>query len=437
MRNPVVGVLLLASSASFSSDPAVAQDTELARTFSTIIVTGNSRFRDGDILATADLRPGEAYTEADIVAAVEALEFTGEFEKVRIFSSGEVLTIAVDEEPEYTGNLSFGLGADSDIGVFGTARLSLENVLGGKDLTAQTTVAKEVVTFSSQISADDFWPGTRSGGIRLNFADYDYEDTLFDFRTSSIQPFVNFGSEGGVTGEFRFTALWTDISAVDADASAIIQSEAGDRFVAGPGLGLSWGGGPESSWRLGLTLDVFGGDSEFADAAVTYSNDIPFFGPTSLRTRGRVGTVRSFGDSTTTAVDRKTLGGSAMRGFARGGISPVDFCAGCGGGGEDIVTRLGGERYAVLQNDLRIHAFDDSLPFTPSLYFDVGTVWGLESDTAPSGIVDDDIAWRSSAGIAVTADTGIGSFSASIALTTNSEVNDDTEEFSLSFTTEF
>ena len=66
-----------------SGGSLAAQTDDAARVFRSIEVTGNDRFRDRDVLATADLRPGEPYTEADIVAAVEALEFTGEFRSVR------------------------------------------------------------------------------------------------------------------------------------------------------------------------------------------------------------------------------------------------------------------------------------------------------------------------------------------------------------------
>lgn len=436
MKTGILGGATLA--AILIATAAMPQELTGERVFSTINVTGNERFRDGDVLATSGLRAGEPYTEAEIVSAVEALEFTGEFRNVRIFSSGPNLTIDVEEEPDYSGDLTFGIGADSDIGIFGSVGLALDNVLGGKTFSSDLTFSKEVVIASAALTGDTFWPGENAGGVRLEYADFDYDNTLFDFQTASLQPFVSFGQNtDGFAGEFRVTGLWTDISSVDPDASAIIQGEEGNRFVAGPGVALNWQGTQGTPWSFGASIDVYGGDAEFGEATLAFATHIPVADWSSLRMRARLGAVTGFGSEGVTAADRLTLGGTSMRGFARGGITPVDFCAGCGGGGEDITTSLGGERYAVLQNDLLLPIFSDTLPFTPGLYFDVGKVWNVGSETAPSGVLFDDGKWRSSAGVAITAETPLGDFSASYALTTNAEDFDDTERFTLSFISQF
>jgi len=96
-------------------------------------------------------------------------------------------TTNVDEEEDYTGNLTFGLGADSDIGIFGTVGLALENVLGGKSVSADLTYAEQVAIGRASISSDQFWLGERAGGVRLEYAKYDYDNTLFDFETATIR----------------------------------------------------------------------------------------------------------------------------------------------------------------------------------------------------------------------------------------------------------
>ena len=158
---------------------------------------------------------------------------------------------------------------------------------------------------------------------------------------------------------------------------------------------------------------------------------------TKLRSSGRIGAISGLSDGTSTVADRRTLGGSSMRGFARGGLTPVDFCVGCGAGGEDVITDLGGERYTVLQNDLLFTGLAERLPFTPGLYFDIGSVWDVNSPTAPSGTLFDNQVWRTSFGLALTAETPLGDFSASYAIETDAEDFDDTEKFGLSFSTRF
>jgi len=422
-----------------SNGSLVAQATDdLVRVFQTIEVTGNDRFRDQDILATADLRPGEPYTEDDILAAVEALEFTGEFRSIRIFSQGDVLTIAVDEEPEFSGALTFGLGYDTDNGAFGTVGVELADIWGGLDLDAGLRLSEQVILGTVDLSGDAFWPGDRSGGVRGGFALFDYDDTLFDFRTGNISPYVTFGnSDTGFDGEVRITALWTDISSVDPDASPIVQAEAGDRFVAGPGVSLRWQDTEQARWAVGVNVDVYGGDTQFVDASLGFTLNIPLMASTKLRSSGRIGAITGLSDGTTTVADRRTLGGASMRGFARGGLTPVDFCAGCGAGGEDVITDLGGERYAVLQNDLLFTGLAERLPFTPGLYFDIGSVWDVDSPTAPAGTLFDEQVWRTSFGLALTSETPLGNFSASYAIETDAEDFDDTERFGLAFSTRF
>ncbi|MEM7472278.1 MAG: BamA/TamA family outer membrane protein [Pseudomonadota bacterium] len=439
MKTGILGGMSFAAVAFLATATFSQQALEAGeRVFTSIEVTGNKRFRDGDVLATADLRPGEPYTEEDIAAAIEALEFTGEFRDIRIFSQGDTLTIAVIEEADYSGNLTFGIGADSDIGLFGTAGVELENVLGGNAFSFDLTFSKEVVIARSALTGDSFWPGDLGGGVRLEYADYDYDDTLFNFQTGLIQPFVTFGENTeNFQGEVRLNALWTDISSVDPDASAIIQAEAGDRFVAGPGVALKWTGAGAMPWTIGASVDIYGGDADFAKASLAFSTRFPVTDWSVLRLRASLGAVEGLGSSQTTAVDRLTLGGTSLRGFARGGVTPVDFCAGCGAGGANVTTSLGGERYVALQTDLLLPVFGSNLPFTPGLYFDVGKVWSVGRDTAPSGVLLDDGSWRSSAGIAVTAETQLGDFSASYALETQSEDFDDTERFTLSFISKF
>ena len=421
------------------SNPTLAQDVlDDGRVFTTIEVTGNKRFRDGDVLATADLQPGVPYTRDDIVDAVEALEFTGEFRNVRIFSQGDVLTIVVEEEPEFSGALTFGLGYDTDIGFFGTVGVQLADILDRRNLRFQLTGSEEVIRGDADFFGDAFWPGDRAGGIRANFASFDYDDTLFDFETGSISPYLTFGgADARLSGELRVTALWTDISSVDPSASAIIQSEAGSRFVAGPGVSLNWSDPASDLWSIGASVDAYGGDTDFVDASLGFELNLPIAGETRLRSSGRIGVVTGIGDDTITVADRRTLGGSSMRGFARGGLTPVDFCAGCGVGGTDVITELGGERYAVLQNDLMFRSLSDAFPLTPSVFFDIGTVWDVGSPTAPSGVLIDDQRWRTSVGLALTAETQLGDFSASYAIDTDAETFDDTQRFGLTFSAQF
>ena len=166
-----------------------AAGADVPRAFSQIIVNGNARFSDQDVLATANLRPGEIYYADDLRAAIEALEFTGEFDFIRIRSEGPRLIVTVDETPSYEGLLTFGLGYDSDTGVFGGAVLSLENALGlGADVLGEIIVAQEVQTARLRVFDNDALSETTGVGVRLFYGAYEYDNTLFDYERMSIAP---------------------------------------------------------------------------------------------------------------------------------------------------------------------------------------------------------------------------------------------------------
>ncbi|MEL6644182.1 MAG: BamA/TamA family outer membrane protein [Pseudomonadota bacterium] len=438
--NHKIWVLALWVALVLPPDYAFAQNAPEPRVFEEIEVVGNRRFRDGDVLATAELRPGEEYSEADLVAAVEALEFTGEFRNVRIFSDGPVLTISVEEEPAFSGNLTFGLGYETGTGVFGSVGLRLDDALGnGSEVRARLTLAEEFTEANASVANDAFWGEGRAGGVRVAFADYDYDDTLFDYRTLSLSPYLSFGQEGGLRGELRLTALQSEVSDIDPAASPIIAAEAGDRFVAGPGVSLIFGSAPggDRGWALRLEQDVFGGDANLSRTGLRFTGQVPFVGRTRLRTDVELGAVAGLGGSETIAADRFTLGGGSMRGFARGGISPRDICAGCGAGGADIATDLGGEYLAVARTELVVPIWEDRPQFEPFLFADVGTVWKVDRSTAPSGVLEDGRDWRSAAGLGLSIATPLGRFQISYAAHIDGEAFDEEAEVNLSFATDF
>lgn len=126
------------------------------------------------------------------------------------------------------------------------------------------------------------------------------------------------------------------------------------------------------------------------------------------------------------ATDRFTLGGSAMRGFERGGISVRDVAA-------DTATSLGGERYAVVRTDLVLPVLQDREGLDTFIFADVGNVWGLNDTSAADGIANTDGKWRSSAGFGFSLSTDMGRFEAHFAIETDDQAPDLTQEFGLAF----
>ena len=418
------------------------------RLFSAIQVEGNKRFRDGDIIATSGLETGTVLGQDDLLTAVEALEYTGEFENVVISSAGSTLIITVEEAPEYSGGLTFGLGYDSDTGVFGAAGLALDNAFGkNTELRGNLVVAQEAQTLRFQIRSENFWSDDLRGGVRLAYENYEFKNTVYDYTLAKIEPYVVFDLNQRAALELRYTLASKDISNVAATASPIITAEAGRKTSSGIGFSLATSSsllGSEGSvldnWSVRLDQDFtgLGGDTDLSQTKLTFSarKSLSSTG-FAIRANLELGAVTGLSGDKPRASERFTLGGSSLRGFARGTVSPRDVCVGCAAGGGDQVTELGGDYFAVLRTDVLMPIFKDRENVETFAFFDIGSVWGVDTATAPAGTLNTGRNFRSSTGIGMSIDTQLGKFEAYVALAEKAQRYDELQAFGLTFRSEF
>ncbi|MEM7487649.1 MAG: BamA/TamA family outer membrane protein, partial [Pseudomonadota bacterium] len=426
LRWAVIWAVLLAGAASAQPTPRVIE---------AIDVVGNERFSKADAIATSGLRPGDMVGEDELLAAVEALEFTGEFRSVRITTEGARLRIAVEEEPTFSGGLSFGGGFDTEDGVLGFGSLTLRDALiEGSVLTSRIAVAEEF----RRASADVAYPlpvGPTDGiGLRLSLAQIDEDDASFEFDRYEITPYATFELGERSQLELRYTFSETDIGDLAADVSPILAAEIGAETSSGFGLTFRTAGeaGPVA-WRFRLDQDFtgVGGDTALSttEASLSARADL---GQTGFALRGKLagGLVEGLGGDDPRASDRFALGGASLRGFEGGTVSPRDVTA-------TSSTILGGDRFAALQTELLVPVFR-KWPIVETFVFgDIGSVWGLDTDAEAAGSLDTSFVSRRSAGVGASVDTALGRFEAYYAIGVDAIAEDDEERFGLTFRTRF
>lgn len=429
------------------SQDALPQSPD-ARVFDAILVEGNDRFRDGDVLATSGLEIGAPIGRDDLVAAVEALDYTAEFEDVRIRSEGKTLIISVEEVAEYSGGLTFGAGYDSDTGIFGSAGFSLDNAFGfNSQIRADAFVAEEVQTLRFVVQSSNFWSEGVRGGVRLDYANFDYDDTTYNYESVSIEPFVVFDLNSKAALELRYTLSSDDISNVENDASPIIQAEAGSETSSGVGFSIATGSsffdGDQDfldawSFRFDQDFTGLGGDTRLSRTKVAlFARKNLSASGFALRSRVELGAVVGRSGEDARASDRFTLGGASLRGFERGAITPRDVCEGCAADGSDQVTNLGGNYYAVARTDLLVPIFKSRPSIETFAFVDFGTVWNVDTDVSAAGTLSGGGSTRSSAGIGASFDTEVGKFEAYVALATDGQDRDEEQNFGLTFRSDF
>lgn len=408
------------------------------RVFDTIDVRNNSRFRDGDILSTAGIAPGQRLSQADLETAVQALDHTGEFDSIDITSNGRTLIITVDEAPAHSGELSFGLGYTSADGLFGLAQLRLTDLMQGNGaIYGRALVAAETTQVSAAFERTNLVRQGLTGGLRFSYEDYRYSDVLYHYSLTEVEPYLRW-SLGAADVELRLTHQRDSIHTIDPTASPILQADAGKRRDLGAGLSLI--AGASDRWSLRLDQDVLGLDGgAIATTRLTANARTPLGrSGFALRSSFEAGHTWGLGDGTPRVSDRFSLGGNQLRGFARGTVGPRDVCTGCGAGGADVVTPLGGTSYAVLRTDLILPLSTERLPNLETFAFvDIGSSWSVDTDIAPAGTLDDDRHWRRSTGLGASLDLTIGRLEAYVALDSQGEALDETEIFGLTFRSSF
>ena len=439
---------LAAASSGASIVPAAGTAAPAARVFNTITVTGNSRFSARDVIATSGLQAGTVMGQQDLQAAVDALQYTAEFERVVITSAGDTLNIEVEETAGYSGGLTFGAGYDTDRGLFGAAGITLDGALGaGTTASLNLSYSEPVQTLRFDLRSPQFWPGEIAGGLRGGYENFQYSDVTYNFSRASIEPYLALDLGGTAALELRYTLSMADIYNVDAGASPIIAAEAGREVSSGIGFSLGSssakfgsGAGVFDRWSVRFDQDItgLGGDTKTSTSQLTLSARAPIAqSGFALRTRIEAGAVVGFGGDAPRASDRFSLGGSRLRGFARGAVAPIDVCAGCGAGGADQNTVLGGNTFVAARTDLLVPLFRDRPEIETFVFFDIGSAWGLDTGTAPAGTLHDGLSWRSSAGLGVSFDTPLGSFEAFYAPYADGLGTDAKQEFGLTLRADF
>ncbi|MEL6532965.1 MAG: BamA/TamA family outer membrane protein [Pseudomonadota bacterium] len=434
---------ILIAALAFAAGPAVTQTATQtgaapeARLFNSVAIEGNRRFDDRDILATAGLNLAQPLTEADLSAAVEALYFTGEFEHVRIHSQSDTLFIVVEEEAAFRGGLTFGLGFDSDAGVIGSAGLRLQDIIApGVELSAGLEVAEEFQRLRFDFAHPDLFGDGFGAGLRLSGLNADPDDRLFAYREFEATPYLSYRFSPAVTGELRAIYRSSDIRDVAATASPIIAADEGRAVQTGLGIALAAAGQSSPggfAWQASFEHDVtgFGGDYGLQVTRLRLGGDAPL-GQAGFRLRSTLdaGHLEGRGGDVSRLTDRFVLGGASLRGFEGASIAPRDVTAG-------DAQVLGGTDFAALRTDFVVPVFRRATQFETFVFFDVGAVWGLDSNVAPAGVVDADRYWRSSAGLGLSLDTDFGRFEAYYALTEDAEATDETRAFGLTIRSQF
>lgn len=408
-----------------------------------IDIEGNATTLDRVVRRQFDLVEGDPFDPREIRQAAERIRALQFFENVDVNSrtgtSNDQVIVDVDLEEAPTGTLGFSVNYSSDVGTGLAVQFNERNWRG----RGQTVGLSFDTTSGSRSLAFNF--------IEPAYLRRDLELSLSVFSNSTDQQNASYNtSEIGVSGALEFPIseygrlrpsvriAQEELTNVPAASSEILKREAGSFDASAIGLGYIFdtrgvGLDPTSGvlLRANAELGGLGEDQYVRTTALVQGETTALREEVSLRAAFEIGSLNML-DGNSRVTDRFFLGSRQMRGFDAGGIGPRDLNA----GNRDA---LGGNQFAVARFEA---GFPLGLPaeygLSGGLFYDIGTLWGLDDVVGTGGnLVDDDSYVRSTVGFSIFWETQIGPLRFNFSRPVANESYDRTRSFDLAVEARF
>lgn len=383
-----------------------------------IDVEGNTTTLDRVIRHQFHIVEGDSFNPREIRESAERIRVLGFFETAEVNaregSSPDQVVVDVDVVEKPTGSLKFGGTYSADYGIGVVIDFAEKNFLGrGQYLSLAVSTSSELSDSSFTFIEPAFLGRDLSAGIVLRYVERDPDDARWttnvgEFRPSLVFPVSEYGRM-----QVRYTGKNNKMN-VDPSLSipgSLIDAEAARDDVWQSSIGYSYTYDTRNvglDTTRGVLLEFnqdfggLGGDYEFiASTAKVVGEMTVLQEEVSLSATFEGGALYS-PNKDSRVTDRYFLSSKQMRGFEPLGIGPREYQA---GGVQD--DALGGNYFAVARFEAKFPlGLPEEYGLNAGLFYDVGTVWGLDQSSA--NVLYDDLSWRHVIGIAFFWDTPIG-----------------------------
>lgn len=405
-----------------------------------INVTGNVRTLDKVIRREFRIAEGDPFNASKIKRSRERVQNLGFFDKVDITnqpgSAPDKTDIDVKVSEHSTGELNFGAGFSTTDGALGNVNIRERNLLGkGQDLRLgyqQSTVGSQVnLGFTEPYFMDkDFSAG------------FDLYNTTRDLADESSYSSSSHG--GTLRGSYslseylRHTLYYsleeTEVSDVQADASAFVRDQVGRNLVSLVGHSLLYDKrdssiDPKEGYFIQGSQEFagVGGDSKYVKHEVKSGYFYPVYKREAiLSIKAKGGTISGYGGRDVRINERFFIGGTVIRGFDNAGIGPRD---------RRTLDALGGNNYYAGTTELMFPlGLPEELDFKGAIFMDAGSLFG--TDKSDPSIADIN-SIRSSAGVGLAWSSPLGPIRLDYAYPLSKEPFDKQRNFQFNFGTKF
>ncbi|MBW0157908.1 outer membrane protein assembly factor BamA [Sinorhodobacter sp. B57] len=409
-----------------------------------IDIEGNTTTLDQVVRREFRTVEGDPFNPREIRNSAERIRALGFFSNAdvnsRQGSSSDQVIVDVNVQEQPTG--SFGIGASYGVEAgFGvTLDLQESNFLGrgqylGFSLSTSSDNQQNRLTFVEPY----LFGRDLKGRFSAWYTTSENDNSYFSTRRMGITPAIEFPISRNGRLETRYTYSRDKLYDITTESSEILQREAGERDRSSFGYTYTYDTRTSSidprwgmTFRFSQDLAGFGGDVEaLSTNALARVERKVLQEEVTLRAELEGGAIHARGKTDLTILDRFS-GNGKVRGFESWGYGPRDLNA-------ENEDALGGKYYAAMRVESEFPlGLPEEYGITGGLFWDVGSVWGLDDTLGTGGNeVDDSLNWRSSIGLSVFWTTPIGPLRFNIAKALKKEDYDEEQVFDLTISTKF
>lgn len=404
-----------------------------------IDIEGNTTTLDRVIRRQFDVVEGDPFNPRQIREAAERIRALGYFSdadvEAREGSRPDQVIVDVDVEETTTGSLTFGGSYSTNNGLGISVGFSERNFMGrGQELTAQISAAETNANYNISFVEPAFLGRNVAFGLDFAFVETSGDFSLFNTTTGVFRPSLTFPvSENGSLGLF-YDASYDEMSDYRG-TSGVLRSEVAQKGLWSSALGYRYtydtrrtGLDPDSGVLLSFGQEYagLGGDTEFIKTTARFVAQTRVLNDeVTLRATVEGGALDFQGSKNSRAIDRFTT--QVMRGFEPNGMGPIE-------GNE----HLGGDYFAVAKFEAEFPiGIPDEYGISGGAFYDVGSIWGVDTRNATGLIRSKDFKARHVVGVSMFWTSPFGPLRLNWSTALEKEPGDVEQSFDLTVRTEF
>lgn len=371
-----------------------------------IDIIGNTRTLDKVIRREIQLSEGDAYNTFTLNYSKDSIRALNFFTDVDIeeqrtsFPDKIDLTISVEEKN--TGEASIGAGYSSSTAASITLGLKENNFLGkGQKVNFGANLSNTRTTYDITFTEPYFNDKSLSLSTNIYSSFSDPSSVNYETEDLGFAASIGFPLAADKSLKARYS-LYTSKIKTDANATLYERLLAGTDTVSQIGYSFIFDKRnsrykPSRGFSVSIDQDIAG----LGGTSYYFKNRFQFNSYKRLSDRfvgafkTEAGSVNGYNDKYAPLSSNFRLGGKKLRGFKSGKIGP-----------KTGTSYTGGQYYYVTSLETNIDFNFDAYDITSTLFFDFGSVWGLENPAY--SLIEDEHNIRSSLGVNLNWDSAIG-----------------------------